>query len=203
MKKIFTVEGNIGSGKSTLLKKLKEQGLPFIFLQEPVDEWNKIQDNSGVTILERFYSDKRRYSFSFQMMAYITRLSQLKQCIENAPEDCIILTERSMYTDRYVFAKMLYDSGLMESIEYQIYLHWFDEFINYTLSGIIYIKTTPYVCLERTRIRNRKGEEGILIDYLESCDTYHNLFVSYMSIPVCTINGDLDINFDTILNFIR
>jgi Leucine-rich repeat (LRR) protein len=51
------------------------------------------------------------------MMAYITRLSQLKKCIDSAPEDCIIISERCLYTDRYVFAKMLYDNNLIEEID--------------------------------------------------------------------------------------
>ena len=65
---IFSIEGNIGSGKSTIIERLKERYPQFIYLPEPVDEWNKIKDNSGVTILEKFYNDKKRYSFSFQMM---------------------------------------------------------------------------------------------------------------------------------------
>ena len=49
---IFSIEGNIGSGKSTLVKILKEQlftanGKKIIFLQEPVDEWESIKDESG------------------------------------------------------------------------------------------------------------------------------------------------------------
>ena len=40
--------------------------------------------------------------------------------------DTIIITERSLHTDRMVFAKMLYESGLIEDVNYQIYLKWFD-----------------------------------------------------------------------------
>jgi deoxyadenosine/deoxycytidine kinase len=69
--KIISIEGNIGSGKSTLIKKLRE--LPefqngFTFLPEPVDEWNTIKDSDGITILEKYYSDQKKYAFSFQMM---------------------------------------------------------------------------------------------------------------------------------------
>ena len=77
---IISIEGNIGSGKSTLLERLKEvcQLDPSIcFIQEPVDIWNTIKDSSGETILEKYYDDQHKYAFSFQMMAYITRLSVL------------------------------------------------------------------------------------------------------------------------------
>ena len=128
MKYIFSIEGNIGSGKSTIIERLKERFNDFIYLPEPVEEWNKVKDTHGETILEKYYKDKKKYSFSFQMMAFITRLSQLKQAVKNAPDHCLIITERSVFTDRDIFARMLYDTGFIEPIEYQIYLRWFDEF---------------------------------------------------------------------------
>lgn len=180
MVKIVTIEGNIGSGKSTLINRLKQENKNKLiyFLPEPVDQWNTIKDSRGVTILERYYQDKKKYSFSFQMMAYITRLSQIKNYIKNAPSDSIIITERCLYTDRYVFAKMLYDTGFIEEIEYTIYIRWFTEFEEYTrLDKIIYIKTDPEVCQERINKRNRKGEENIPLDYLQDCHTYHEKWI--------------------------
>jgi len=179
MKYIFSVEGNIGSGKSTLLQTLKTQletldGYQIIYLQEPVSSWNSIVDLEGKTIIEHFYADQKKYAFSFQMMAYITRLTQLKKAINDAPDESIIITERCLYTDRNIFAKMLYDSKIMDHIEYTIYMKWFDEFIDYTkLSGLIYIQTTPEICLERVAKRSRSGEDLIPLSYLESCHNYH------------------------------
>ena len=205
MVKIISIEGNIGSGKSTLIKRLKESGTNFIYLPEPVDLWNEIKDEFGTTIIEKYYLDKKKYSFSFQMMAYITRLSQIKQCIESSPKDSIIITERCLYTDRYVFAKMLYDSKLIEEIEYSIYIRWFDEFKIYTnLSGLIYIKTTPEICLERTKIRNRKGEEMIQLEYLESCHEYHkNCIKEFNSEKLLILNGNEDIELNSLMDFIN
>ena len=71
---IVSIEGNIGSGKSTLLSNLREHyknSSNVVFLKEPVDEWEKITDENGETILKKFYSDQEKYSFSFQMMAYV------------------------------------------------------------------------------------------------------------------------------------
>jgi deoxyadenosine/deoxycytidine kinase len=183
MKYIISVEGNIGSGKSTLLKYLKSNlkdinGYKVIYLQEPVNSWNEITDLDGKTIIEKFYADQHKYSFSFQMMAYITRLSQLKNAINSAPINSIIITERCLYTDRNIFAKMLYDSNTMDHIEYTIYTKWFDEFIDYTkLTGLIYIETTPEVCVERIEKRARSGEELIPLSYLTSCHNYHNNWI--------------------------
>lgn len=152
MVQIITIEGNIGSGKSTLLAHLKEKykhNSNIIFLREPVDEWECIKDKEGVTMLEKFYSDQKTYSFSFQMMAYISRLNLLKDAIKTNP-DSIIITERSLITDKMVFAKMLYDAGNIEEVNYQIYSKWFDCFAcEYPIKKIIYVNSSPkYVTIE-------------------------------------------------------
>jgi deoxyadenosine/deoxycytidine kinase len=38
---------------------------------------------------------------------------------------------------------------------------------NLPLKAIIYLKCSPELCLERIKKRNRKGEEGITIDYIK------------------------------------
>ena len=177
MSKIISVEGSIGSGKSTLLKILKNilnKNENIIFLQEPVDEWEAIKDRNGVTILEKFYENQEKYSFAFQMMAYITRLSSLRKAYREAPDNTIIITERSLHTDYNIFAKMLHDSGKIEDVEYTIYCNWFYEFIDdLDISGFIYLQNPPEVCYSRIQSRNRKGEENIPIEYLEDCHNYH------------------------------
>jgi deoxyadenosine/deoxycytidine kinase len=112
---IVSIEGNIGSGKSTLLSNLREtlkDRNDIVFLKEPVDEWEKITDENGLTMLEKFYSNQKAYSFPFQMMAYISRLALLKEAVKNNPSS-IIITERSLFTDKMVFAKMLYDLRIL------------------------------------------------------------------------------------------
>ena len=80
--KIVSIEGNIGSGKSTLIDILKKSNLNYVFIPEPVSLWNEIKDHDGTTILERYYQDPKSYAFSFQMMAYISRLNLLKTTVE-------------------------------------------------------------------------------------------------------------------------
>ena len=93
--KIVSIEGNIGSGKSTLLDNLRhyyKDNVRVIFLKEPVDEWEKIKDTNGHTMLQKFYENQEKYSFSFQMMAYISRLKILRDTIKNInPNDKTII----------------------------------------------------------------------------------------------------------------
>ena len=194
--KIISIDGNIGSGKSTLLAYLKEYftyNENIIFLKEPVDEWENIKDNEGKTILQNFYENQKKYSFSFQMLAYISRLNLIKEAIKKNP-NAIIITERSLYTDKMVFAKMLYDDGLINSIDYQIYLKLFESFTDeYPVNKIIYVKTKPNICIERIKKRSRTGETNIQLDYLVNLNKYHdemiNSTVGYRSL---LLDGDLD-----------
>lgn len=176
---IISVEGNIGSGKSTFVRRMKDEFKDIIFLQEPVDEWANVADFKGETILSKFYKDQKAYSFSFQMMAYISRLSLLKKTVEENPNS-VIVTERCLLTDRFVFAKMLYDEGKIEDINYTIYLKWFDTFYNdYPVSKYIYLQTTYNTAFERVKKRSREGET-IPIEYLKKCHHYHELWISKM-----------------------
>jgi deoxyadenosine/deoxycytidine kinase len=178
-KYIFSVDGNIGSGKSTLLTDLKKkitniEKWNIVYLEEPVDTWNTVVDISGKTILEKYYSDPVKYSFSFQMMAYITRLSCIRKALKEAPDYSIIITERCLHTDYNIFAKMLYESGKMDFIEYTIYCKWFYEFIDSAeITGFIYLRTPPDICYSRIESRNRKGEGSISLEYLENCHSFH------------------------------
>ena len=175
MTTIYSIEGNIGSGKSTLIKIMKEiykNNESFYFLEEPVSEWGKIKDRKGETILSKFYANQQKYAFSFQMMAYISRISALKKAVKDHPEK-IIMCERSVFTDRNVFAQMLYDSGNIEDVELEIYQKWFNEFIEeIPVSGVIYVKASPEVSYNRVIKRNRDGET-IPLDYLQKCHEYH------------------------------
>jgi deoxyadenosine/deoxycytidine kinase len=214
---IISIEGNIGSGKSTLLANLKthfDNNDKVIFLKEPVDEWSKIKDENGTTILEKFYADQEKYSFSFQMMAYVSRLKLLRDAIKNIEEDVknicwdhvdcryiiprnlkyYIITERSLFTDKMVFAKMLYDSSKIEHINYQIYLSWFNTFAEeYKVDKVIYVKTDPRICYERVGKRHRDGEDKIPLEYLNNCDVYHDNMLNKSS-PECVCDYQLIID---------
>jgi deoxyadenosine/deoxycytidine kinase len=209
MSGIFSIDGNIGSGKSTAVALLKGKlGDNVIFVDEPVDIWNSIQNKEGETILKKFYERPHVWAFSFQMMAYISRLSVLKAYIKDFPT-AILITERSTFTDYNVFAKMLYDNGDINEIEYQIYIKWFHEFIaDIPIKGFIYITTEPKKCLERIHKRNRKGEV-ISLHYLEECHKYHKKWLREET-NVLELDGNVEYNptiinnwSDKILNFIE
>jgi deoxyadenosine/deoxycytidine kinase len=219
---IVSFDGNIGSGKSTTgieyeqyikarmrkasdaaevtdtaeatpvfptIKSFKDE---ICFLDEPVDEWNKVCDKDGVNILTNLYKDIRANAFKFQMMAYISRLALLRNAIKN-PKVKLIITERSVETDRNVFAKMLYDVGDISHEEFQIYTMWFDEFLtDVQLSGIVYIHASPSVCIDRIKQRSRPGEI-IQSEYIQRCHEYHENWIHTKKCPLLELPANEDV----------
>ena len=193
---IYCVEGNIGSGKSTLLKNLQRNGVtsicqrPIVYIQEPITVWEKIVSDDGKNMIELFYGDQEKYAFSFQMMAYISRLSILQDNIRKYPNS-IILCERSLLTDYFVFAKMLYAAGKMSLEEHTIYQKWFFHFIkDIRIAGIIYLRTSPETAHARCNRRAREGEK-IELDYLTDCHDVHEAWLKATDIPVLKLDGDI------------
>lgn len=195
---IISIEGNIGSGKSTLLKILTKElseNKKYVFIQEPVQEWLKIIDSTGENILSKFYSDQEKYGFAFQIMAFTTKLQLIKNTIKD--ENTIIITERSVYTDKEVFAKMLHENNKIDEIMYKIYINMFDTFIEDKINTkkIIYVKTKPEICCNRINKRERTEEKSISLDYLEKCDEYHNVWLENRE-NVLTLDGNLEFEND-------
>ena len=215
-KHIISIEGNIGAGKSTLyeqLRKIYKDDLRIVFVDEPVDEWNTIVDESGTTILQRYYENQEKYAFSFQIMALGTRLSLMKKALAT---DCsIIIMERSVITDSNIFAKMLFDDGKINLIEYKIYMKWF---IEYTQDlppiNIIYLKTDPSIVYSRVIKRSRVGEV-IPLDYLVKCHEYHEKWLNSSETPIAyklqidgneihdSVNDTISIWADQVENYIK
>lgn len=190
---LISIEGNIGSGKSTIINYLKNlDNDNIIFVDEPVDEWLNIF-SGGKNALQHFYDDQKSNAFWFQILAYITRLRNLLDTIENN-KNKLIITERSIYTDKFVFAQMLYEKGFINDIEFKTYNYWFDTFKNVTKNDVIlYVNTEPEECLNRIKTRSRSEECNITLEYLEKCHTKHKEWLDdNKNISVININGHQD-----------
>tara|TARA_X000001036_G_scaffold402124_1_gene407698 strand:- start:1972 stop:2610 length:639 start_codon:yes stop_codon:yes gene_type:complete len=194
---IFSIEGNIGSGKSTFVEDLRNKlpktmkGRELIFLQEPVELWREIKDDNK-DIIQLFYEDKNKYAFSFQMLAYITRLNIINDVLNKNP-DAVIISERSVYTDCNVFAQMLHNQNLINKAEFQIYKLWFDSFEkNLNKHRFIFLNTNCQECMNRIKKRNRTGEQEINANYVEACENYHTEWLKkYDSEIVCMLDDNL------------
>jgi deoxyadenosine/deoxycytidine kinase len=196
---IYSVEGNIGAGKTTFLRAIEHslcnQGRTDIrVIYEPVDNWSKIKDDEGKTILQNFYENPAKYAFPFQIMAFSSRLNLLREEIKKYPDCKIFLCERSLEADSQVFAKMLFEDGLMDTMSYQIYRQLYENGIGeYAVSKTIYLRMEPETCMNRVGLRQREGEDTITLDYLKKCHEYHETWLNAHDKPNTLLENDSDI----------
>ena len=200
---LLSIEGNIGAGKSTLLKSIPDY--PWLIkVQEPVDLWSHIADAGGETILAKFYKDPAKYAFAFQILAYSTRLSIIRNVIKENPAAKVILCERSLETDRFVFAKMLYDDGKIDDVSYQIYQNLFDTNpLEIPLSGVLHLDIDAEICDSRIKKRAREGEDGIPLEYLEACERYHRDWLLSLDLPYPVKKMDMTNLEEVLLGFLH
>ena len=211
---IISIDGNIGAGKSTLCAKLAESLPQITVVQEPVGTWEKLIDEDGTNLLSHFYKDTTRWAYTFQNCAILTRLlntfDALKTCeteiAKGSSKMPVILSERSVLTDRYVFAEMMKESKHMNKIEWDLYMTWFEHFASkLPIKGIIHVTTSPEISKERIMKRGRVGEESIDLKYLVDLDIQHNKWLTTTSLPVLNVSTeeDIDTNISKILAFIQ
>jgi deoxyadenosine/deoxycytidine kinase len=201
---LVTIEGNIGGGKSTMINLLRKQYPEYTIIDEPVDQWLSMKNEEGKSLLQLFYEDKQRWSYTFQNCAFITRyLSAFQAMNKPIDRDTIYISERGILTDRYVFATMLRDSGCLTQIEWDLYTKWFDHFKDTVkAAGIVYITTDPNVCKDRIAIRARTGEDGIPQEYLNELTMYHDRWIDNTDVPVLRITSEAK-NVDEIHTFVQ
>lgn len=169
--KAIIVEGNIGAGKSTFLRLIHEL-LDVQVVYEPHEQWQNV---GGENLLDAFYTDPKRWAYTFQSYAFITRIMAQEQA-DKISQSSLQILERSVYSDRYCFAKNAFEMGTMSSLEWQLYKDWWGWFIrHYTKkpSGFIYLQTPPEVCYQRLLKRARAEEASVPLDYLTALHNKH------------------------------
>ncbi|MBD3273382.1 AAA family ATPase [Candidatus Dependentiae bacterium] len=204
-KMLLIIEGNIGAGKSTFLKILKKH-LDLDIIHEPTNKWQNISEDGN--ILDLFYKDTRRWAYTFQSFAFVTRVQSIQDALKKNTKDLQVL-ERSVYCDRFCFAKNCYESGTMSALEWQIYKNWFSWLVQgYTKrpDAFVYLKADPEVCYLRMKKRSRKEEDEVTLSYLKNLHKKHEDWlidkketIGYIkNVPILTLdcNSDFENNKD-------
>jgi deoxyadenosine/deoxycytidine kinase len=196
-KKLIVLEGNIGAGKSTLLRLIQEQ-LPVSIIAEPTDKWQTVAHDEN--LLDLFYKDTPRWAYTFQSYAFLTRIQSIMEHMAKHQDGGTFILERSVYCDRFCFAKNCYEAGFMTPLEWNIYKDWFAWLVESNHapkpSGFIYLRVEPDIAYDRIQKRNRSEETGISKGYLQSLHDKHDDWLvhqkepcsSIKQVPVLTLN---------------
>ncbi len=200
----FIVEGNIGAGKSTFLRLIQSR-VDAQVVYEPCAQWQNIA-GSGENLLEKFYSDTKRWAYTFQTYAFVSRLvEQSKQMASNTTG--LQILERSVFSDRYCFASNAHAAGLMSPLEWTIYKEWFNWLVDQYVprpTGFIYLQTNPNICFDRLKKRGRSEESIVALEYLEALHACHeswlikkhNVAPYLQNVPVLVLDCNPEFEMD-------
>lgn len=173
---MYIIEGNIGAGKTTFLNIIKTYMPHVTIVDEPLASWDN--KTHGQSLLECFYKDTPRWAFTMEMFTLMCRVKEHMREEQNKYEH--IVMERSIYSGYYCFALNSYQQGCMTDLEWEIHQQWFDYLVKDKCAhphGFIYLRTSPERAYERTKKRNRLGEETIPLVYLQQI---HNRLESFL-----------------------
>lgn len=186
--KRLSVEGNIAVGKSTFLGLLSKFSPEWSLVTEPLQKWQHAEDShDGMgNLLQLLYDDPTRWSYTFQTVSCMTRFkTQIEPLSEQFlnRKEAVQVFERSIYSDRYVFAKSLFELGHLNPVEWAMYQEWHTfltlEFKKrVALNGIVYLQASPEKCFERLQLRARKEEKTLQLDYLQKLHEQHESWLA-------------------------
>ncbi len=192
-KKIYALEGNIGAGKTTILKIIGKHFKDVEFVEEPVKEW---QNLGGMNLLDAFYSNPKRWGFSFEFYSMFTKMKSLLKAADS--DKPIIIIERSILSNK-IFIDISNELGKLEKMEYAMLMNTYDFYLQYIypqLSGIIYLDTPVDECIRRITKRNRGEECSIDRSYLEILKKKMDELANSSTMIVIKIDGLYDCERD-------
>ena len=185
MNGIICIDGVVGAGKSTLGDILaKELGISLF--EEPV---------LNNPILDKFYYDKKRYSFPLQIFFLNKRFKMIKEA--NLLNGCVM--DRSIYGD-VIFARMLMEDGDMTPEEFKLYEELLYNMLEHLSPPklMIYLESSVEGAIDKICKRGRDYEKIVPRSYWVSLNqNYKSYFDSYNLSNILRINVDnVDIKED-------
>jgi deoxycitidine kinase len=185
---VLSLEGNIGAGKSTLMRLLRDRG-GLCTIDEPVTRWQSVsapdaaESDPPVNLLELFYNDPKRWAFTFQTYAFLSRAQSAVESLEgragaaDGQSSAAVVLERSLDSDKHVFATNCLRTGLFTGGEWAVYANYHkwtaEQHPRMNVDGFVYMRTQPGTCQRRCAKRSRSEDAAIGLDYLGQIHDRH------------------------------
>ncbi|KAG0464649.1 hypothetical protein HPP92_018813 [Vanilla planifolia] len=170
---------------------------------EPISKWQDIGPDH-FNILDAFYSEPKRYAYTFQNYVFVTRVMQERESSGGIKP--LRLMERSVFSDRMVFVRAVHEANWMNEMEISIYDSWFDPVVSslpgLIPDGFIYLRASPDTCHKRMMLRQRSEEGGVTLNYLRDLHEKHEswLFPSQSGSHGVLSVGQLPLSVDNSLH---
>lgn len=177
----IAIAGNIGSGKTTLTQMLTERYHAKAYLEEV--------DNPYIG---DFYEDMNRWSFNLQICFLGNRIRQTMEMLRESKTG-VILQDRTIYEDAYIFAGNLHEMGLMSGRDIETYMKIFGLVTELVPKPdlLIYLKASVPTLISQIRKRGREYEMNIDAAYLQRLnDKYNHWMDTIYDGEVLTIDKD-------------
>ncbi|MEX2403193.1 MAG: deoxynucleoside kinase [Balneolales bacterium] len=179
----LAIAGNIGAGKSSLTELLAAH-----FKWKPYFE--SVDNNP---YLSDFYDDMVRWSFNLQVYFLSSRFRNQRNLLEMQGS---FIQDRTIYEDVEIFAKNLFEMGLMSGRDYENYRSLFQEMTSYLTPPdlLIYLKADVPTLVRQIQQRGRVYENSIRLDYLKKLNVLYEKWIQAYPYEKLIIETD-DIDF--------
>lgn len=183
---VITIAGTVGVGKSTMTKALAD-ALQFRTSFEKVD---------SNPYLDLFYDDFEKWSFHLQIYFLAERFKEQKRMFEYGGG---FIQDRSIYEDTGIFAKMHWEKGTMNNVDYETYTNLFEAMVMTPYFPhpdlLIYLEGSIDDIIGRIQERGRQMEQQTPVDYwIEMHQRYENWINTFNGCPVLRLNiNDYDL----------
>jgi deoxyadenosine/deoxycytidine kinase len=179
-KRFVVVAGNIGVGKSSLVALLCQR-LDWKPYYEPVAENPYLAD---------FYQDMRAWAFHSQIF-FLTHRLRIHRRLGDHPTS--VIQDRSVYEDAEIFARNLYQQGLIQERDYQAYWELYQVLTEFLPPPdlVIYLRASVDTLQARIAQRGRDYEQEITPGYLAQLHNLYETWIAEFSFcPVLTVPAD-------------
>ena len=195
---MIVIDGVVGAGKSTLAQKVSDKlGIPI---------YEELQNQTTINLLEEFYKDKKRWSFTLQIHFLNERFKMIKDIHKNGGG----ILDRSIFGDR-IFASMLNEDGYMTNDEFLTYSTLLDNMLQHAKEPtlLVYIDCDLETAKKRIQKRGREMEQSVDEIYWKRLNQkYRDWYESYdisnkFSIEANSYHPDNDDDIEKISNKIK
>ena len=173
------IAGNIGSGKSAMAQLLMEE-----FNCELIDAGDKHNP-----YLQNCYANMNNWALNLQVYFLTKRFKAVQRAIWT---DKLVVQDRTIYEDAYVFVENLYHMGILIRPDYDTYMELFQTMTSFVRPPdlLVYLKASVPSLLQHIRQRGLAFESAISPEYLTLLNARYDQWVSEYKNTILEIDID-------------